>query len=274
MPSWVVTGASRGLGYEFVKQISQDPSNVVIGLVRNRTTSLSALLELEKTRKNLHIVEADVTNDIALEKAVGEVKKFTGGTLDTLVNNAALSSQERSGYELDGYPNDEKELLEQDLLANFKTNVIGVIKVINSLLPLIRATATASGSARVITLNSGLGDVDMTIKSEVTFGGPYSISKAALLLAIAKYAVKYKKENIIFLSISPGLVDTATEPPTPETLEAYAHMVKTFQIGYPNWNGVPITPEESVSAMLNVLKGLTINDTGAFISHKGNKEWL
>ncbi len=51
-------------------------------------------------------------------------------------------------------------------------------------------------------------------------------------------------------------------------------MVKTFQIGYPNWNGVPLTPEESVSAMLKIFKGLTIKDTGAFVSHKGDKEWL
>ncbi|KAI0806302.1 hypothetical protein BC629DRAFT_1590701 [Irpex lacteus] len=274
MPSWVVTGASRGLGFEFVKQLSQDPANVVVGLVRNRSTSLPALLELEKTNKNLHVLEADVTSDAALAKAAEEVKKLTGGTLDNLVNNAALSSQPRAWYELDSYPDNEKELLEQDLLDNFKVNVIGVIKVTNAFLPLVRAAAAASGSAKVLTLNSGLGDIEMTVKSEVTFGGPYSISKTALLQAVAKYSIKYKKENIIFLSISPGLVNTSTKPPTPEDIQAFSHVVKTFKIGYPNWNGLPITPEESVSAMLNVFKGLTIKDTGAFISHKGNKEWL
>ncbi len=163
----------------------------------------------------------------------------------------------------------------------------------NAFLPLVRAAAAASGSAKVLTLNSGLGDIEMTVKSEVTFGGPYSISKTALLQAVAKYSIKYKKENIIFLSISPGLVNTSTKPrmytiflskvsilfliatlATPEDIQAFSHVVKTFKIGYPNWNGLPITPEELVSAMLNVFKGLTIKDTGAFISHKGNKEWL
>jgi NAD(P)-dependent dehydrogenase (short-subunit alcohol dehydrogenase family) len=158
-------------------------------------------------------------------------------------------------------------------------------------LPLLRAAAAATGSANVITLSTGAADIDMTLKSEITFGGPYAISKTGLLMAIAKYAVKYKKENIIFLSISPGLVNTATKPrtyrnfafkllfinrpvATPKQLEEFAHMVKTFQIGSPHWNGQPITPEESVSKMLNIFKGLTIKDTGAFISHKGNKEWL
>ena len=87
-----------------------------------------------------------------------------------------------------------------------------MIKVINAFLPLVRASAAASGSARVLTLNTGIADVDFTLKSEVTFGGPYAISKTALLQAIAKYAVKYKKENIIFLSVSPGLVNTSTKP--------------------------------------------------------------
>ena len=51
-------------------------------------------------------------------------------------------------------------------------------------------------------------------------------------------------------------------------------MVKNFQIGYPEWDGMPITAEESVSLMLGIFKGLTIKDTGAFLSHKGNKDWL
>lgn len=95
--------------------------------------------------------------------------------------------------------------------TQFKINVIGVIKVINTFLPLVRAAAAASGSARVITLNSGAGSVELTLKDGNTVAAPYSISKTALLQAIAKYAVKYKKENIVFLSISPGIVDTSTE---------------------------------------------------------------
>ncbi len=98
--------------------------------------------------------------------------------------------------------------------TQFKVNVIGVIKATNAFLPLVRAAAAASGSAKVLTLNTGVADVDMTIKSEITFLAPYSISKTALLQAIAKYSVKYKKENIILLSISPGVVNTATKPRT------------------------------------------------------------
>lgn len=88
--------------------------------------------------------------------------------------------------------------------------MVGVINTINVFLPLLRG----GGPAKVITLNSALGDIKMTMDSELAFGAPYAISKAALLMAIAKYAVKFKKENITFVSISPGLVNTATEART------------------------------------------------------------
>ena len=43
-----------------------------------------------------------------------------------------------------------------------------MIKVINAFLPLVRASAAASGSARVLTLNTGIADVDFTLKVEAT----------------------------------------------------------------------------------------------------------
>ncbi|KAI0690634.1 short-chain dehydrogenases/reductase [Cytidiella melzeri] len=264
MPSYVVTGASRGLGYELVRQLSLDTNNLVVGLVRSRSTSVPGLLELENKNKSVHILEADVTDTAALEKAAEAVKKLTGGTLDNLINNAALSSQPRSGYHLATYPDEEKELLEQDLLSNFEVNVIGVIKTIDVFLPLIRATAAASGTPKVITLNSGAADVDAVFAGELTWGGPYAISKTALLMAIAKYAAKYTKENIIFFSISPGVVNTAVKAPN----------IQEFPGSLPNWDGKLLSPEETVSLMLNIFKGLTIKDANGFVSHKGNKEWL
>ena len=50
---------------------AEDPSNVVFGLVRNRDTSLPALLELENVNKNVHVLEADVTNDAQVAVRLG-----------------------------------------------------------------------------------------------------------------------------------------------------------------------------------------------------------
>lgn len=75
-------------------------------------------------------------------------------------------------------------------------------------MPLLKA----GEAKKVITISSGVGDLDFTLQCEFDVSVPYSVSKAALNLAIGKYAVKYKDEGFIFLSVSPGLVNTATKP--------------------------------------------------------------
>jgi hypothetical protein len=56
-------------------------------------------------------------------------------------------------------------------------------------------------------------------------------------------------------------------------LEQFMAMIEKFRKVYRDFTG-PITPEESVRMQLKVINQITVNDTGAFISHKGNKEWL
>jgi NAD(P)-dependent dehydrogenase (short-subunit alcohol dehydrogenase family) len=160
-----------------------------------------------------------------------------------------------------------------------------VINTINIFLPLLKK----GKSKKVITLSTGLADPDMTIKSDLVTSGPYAISKAAVNMVNAKYAAQYKPEGFVFLAISPGLVDTSTRPrmfsqwsfksvayiktATPNELERFAAMIGNFRKLYPDFTG-PITPETSVQMQLEVINRATVDDSGAFISHKGNKEWL
>ena len=51
----------------------------------------------------------------------------------------------------------------------------------------------------------------MTLKAEDEIAGPYCISKAAVVMAVAKYAAKYKRDGFVFLTISPGLVNTSNK---------------------------------------------------------------
>jgi hypothetical protein len=74
---------------------------------------------------------------------------------------------------------------------------------------------------------------------------------------------------MIFESTQLITVDLATE----KELEHFMAMIEKFRKLYPDFTG-PITPEESVRMQLKVINQTTVNDNGAFISHKGNKEWL
>lgn len=85
----------------------------------------------------------------------------------------------------------------------FYTNVTGQLHLFNLFVPLIK-----KGKAKkVIAISSGMGDVDITNECEVDFGPIYSASKAALNMIVAKFNAEYKKDGILFLSISPGLVE-------------------------------------------------------------------
>jgi hypothetical protein len=62
-------------------------------------------------------------------------------------------------------------------------------------------------------------------------------------------------------------------PATADELERFSVMIGKFREVYHDFTG-PIAPETSVRMQLDVINRTTIDDTGAFISHKGNKEWL
>ena len=96
------------------------------------------------------------------------------------------------------------EDLEKDLLSSFTTNVIGNIHLFNLFMPLV-----LKGTAKkVITLSTGMADLDLVNNFSIKISAPYAISKAAMNLAVAKFNAQYKQYGVLFLSISPGLVET------------------------------------------------------------------
>jgi hypothetical protein len=56
-------------------------------------------------------------------------------------------------------------------------------------------------------------------------------------------------------------------------MKVVAMLIQKFQVFYPEFKG-PITAAESVIAQKKVIESMTLEQTGLFLSHKGNKEWL
>jgi len=264
MPSYAITGAARGIGFEFVRQLSASPENTVFALVRSKSTAnkLEAL-----NARNVHILEADIVDVPALKAAATEVAKVTGGSLDYLINNAGVYGTAEGTGVPDAYK-DEKAL-EQDFHYHFDINVLGVIHTINNFLPLL----SKSSIKKVIVISSGVGDTDFIRVSESSGWVPYAVSKAAVNMVVAKYAVQYKPEGFVFLALSPGFVNTSVAPPTPHELELFGALVPSFKKYDPTFEGA-ITPEESVTLQLQVIHRWTVEETGAFVSHHGNQRWL
>lgn len=120
--TWFITGASKGLGLEFVKQLLEK-GEYVAATSRSRS-------ELEKaagTHENFLPLEMDLTNEQSVAKAINEtIAKF--GRLDVVVNNA--------GYGLLG---SIEELSDAEARQNFEVNVFGSLNVIRQALPQLRA---------------------------------------------------------------------------------------------------------------------------------------
>ena len=93
-------------------------------------------------------------------------------------------------------------------MDSFNVNVVGVVKTINAFMPLIQQSTVK----KVITISTGMADFDLVNEFEIDNAAPYSISKSAANMVVAKYNARYKKDGILFLAISPGLVDTGGAP--------------------------------------------------------------
>ncbi|KAI9045163.1 NAD(P)-binding protein [Aspergillus affinis] len=270
MPSYLITGASRGIGFEFLRQLAADPNNLVIGLVRNKAATEEKVSK-EIPGGNVHLVEGDLTDYDALKGAVAEVEKVTS-SLDHLVANAAWVSTWSAYDGIGDLAANSPKQLDEDLLEAIRVNVLGNIHLFSLFLPLVK-----KGTAKkVITITSGMADIDFISAFDIVSGAPDSISKAAMNATYAKLSAQYKEEGILFLGISPGLVDTGSYGnQTPEQAAGAVEMVKKFANYSPGFKG-PITPEESVRAVLETIHRAEISKgyAGGFVSHYGNKQWL
>ncbi|KAL4993352.1 hypothetical protein BDV10DRAFT_179354 [Aspergillus recurvatus] len=270
MSSYVVTGASRGIGWAFLSNLSSNPSNTVIALVRNKAGTEKRVAEELTGRTNIHVIQADLDIYSTLEAAAAETSKITGGGLDYLIANAALLTTYDQFDSIDTLAKDPVAL-EENLLESFKTNTVAQIHLFSLFIPLIlRGTAK-----KVIAISSGHADIELVNNYKLTMAPVYSISKVALNMAVAKFSARYSADGVLFLSICPGMVDTGHFAQlTEEQLAATAGMMKTFQEYAPTFNGAR-QPADSVKDVLDVIHNATVEkNAGGFLSHKGNRTWL
>jgi NAD(P)-dependent dehydrogenase (short-subunit alcohol dehydrogenase family) len=279
MASYVIVGASRGIGYAFMQHLAKNPKNTVIGTVR----TLDAAKEKAKADglTNVHFIQGDLDSRESLRKAAAETAKITGGSLDYLIVNGVYADTTLFDTFLDDLEDDKPDVLDQEFGKQVKTNVLGYIKSFNAWLPLLKK----GNAKKVLALTSGLADDALTVKFGVWEGPMYSATKAALNTIVAKYAARFQKDGILFLAISPGVVDTGDNSKynklatyrdlTTFLVSPNSELPLKFMAYAPQFAG-PLTPADSVAMCLAVLeRSTTLNGaSGAFVSHYGNKQWI
>jgi NAD(P)-dependent dehydrogenase (short-subunit alcohol dehydrogenase family) len=142
-------------------------------------------------------VPLDVTDDASVAAAARLIEERTG-RLDVLVNNAGITG---------GMPQGPTSVDPSTMLAAVETNVIGVIRVTNAMLPLLRRSA----SPRIVNLSSIVGSLTLQSTPGAETGpisAAYSPSKSFLNAVTIQYAKELQDTNILINAGCPGYTAT------------------------------------------------------------------
>ena len=85
----------------------------------------------------------------------------------------------------------------------FNIKDFGNVHLFHLFLPLV----LKGNTKKVVVVSSGQADLDFINKYDVTPGSLYAASKAAMNMITAKFSAQYKSDGVLFLSISPGMVE-------------------------------------------------------------------
>jgi NAD(P)-dependent dehydrogenase (short-subunit alcohol dehydrogenase family) len=214
----LVTGANKGIGYEIATGLGTRGYRVGVG-ARDEVRRESAVEKLRAAGVDAFGVPLDVTADLSVTEAA-ELVERRAGRLDVLVNNAGISGPPTG----QGWAQDPTALDLDVVRTVVETNVIGVIRVTNAMLPLLRRSTSLTRQA----------DPDIEIGPVMA---AYSPSKSFLNAVTVQYARQLADTNILINAACPGLVATDFTgfqgPRTPEQGAATAIRLATLPDGGP-----------------------------------------
>lgn len=181
----VITGSSSGIGLETALMLARNGFTTYATM---RTPEKDVMIRNAGEKENLPIkvIQLDVTDINSVRNAIDRINS-EAGRIDTLVNNA--------GYALVGAFED---LSMEEIKSQYETNLFGVIRVTQSVLPTMRKQR----SGRILNLSSGAG----------IFGYPggsaYVSTKFAIEGLSESIAYELEPFGIKVILIEPGFIQT------------------------------------------------------------------
>ncbi|GAA4835766.1 SDR family oxidoreductase [Kitasatospora terrestris] len=196
----LVTGANKGIGYEIAAGLGRLGYRVGVG-ARDATRREAAVEKLRADGVDAFGVPLDVTDDRSVTAAADLVDRLAG-RLDALVNNAGIPGGMGPGWL------QEPTALDLDVVRTVvDTNVLGVVRVTNAMLPLLRRSA----SPRIVNVSSSVGSLARQADPDVEVGpvmAAYAPSKSFLNALTLQYARQFAGTGVLINAACPGLVAT------------------------------------------------------------------
>src|SRR5512138_3601754 len=141
----LITGATRGIGFEIARQLAQRQLHVVLG-ARTPAAGEKAVAAIRAQGGMATVLPIDVRDSGSIQAAAHTFSRIADH-LDVLVNNAGI------------YPVQDLSILtvsRDHLTATFQTNTFGPIVMAQAFLPFLRKAPRA----RIINVSSGYGSLD------------------------------------------------------------------------------------------------------------------
>jgi NAD(P)-dependent dehydrogenase (short-subunit alcohol dehydrogenase family) len=191
----LITGANKGIGYETAAGLGRLGWNVGIG-ARDQRRRDDAVTKLLSEGIDAFAVPLDVTDDESVY-AAATLLSARGG-LDVLVNNAAITG---------GSPLPPTATILDVVRTVLETNVLGIVRVTNAMLPLLRH----SNVARIVNMSSSVGSLTLQSNPDIQLGVgdlAYTASKTFLNAVTVQYAQELSGSGILINAACPGYVAT------------------------------------------------------------------
>ncbi|RLV50534.1 SDR family oxidoreductase [Nocardioides mangrovicus] len=191
----LVTGANKGIGYEIAAGLARRGFRVGVG-ARDTGRREAAVEKLRAEGLDVFGVPLDVTDDESVAAAAAQLEGEGG--LDVLVNNAAITG---------GSPQEPTKVSASQVLEVVDTNVVGVIRTTNAMLPLLRQAA----SPRIVNVSSTVGSLTLQTAQADAVGpisAAYSPSKTYLNAVTVQYAKELAGTGVLINAGCPGYVAT------------------------------------------------------------------
>ena len=230
-PTVLITGANRGIGFEFARQFAARGWQV-IGTVRNpaAATELQALADADP---GVVIERLDVTDHPAIDALAA---RYKGRPIDILLLNAALGPDAAAAMS-------PLAKLDFDVARrSFETNAIAPLKLAQAFMD----NVAASQKKQIIAMGTDSGSFGATSKRPILYH--YKASKAALHMYMYTLSFEAPKRGVTVVILHPGLVGTNA---------ALARFPGALKTG------------DSVTQLMAVIEKLTPADNGRFINYKG-----
>jgi 3-oxoacyl-[acyl-carrier protein] reductase len=192
----LVTGGSRGIGAAIAKRLAADGASIAITYAKGAAAAAAVVKAIESNGGKAVAIQAEATNQEAVEAAVEKTVATLGG-LDVLVNNAGTA-----------VPKPFEETTQDEVDRMFDINVRGTMIATRAAIKHLKR------GSRIISIGSCVGERVMTPGLVA-----YSATKGAVKIFTQGLAREVGARGITVNNVEPGPIDTDLNPVTNEWAE-------------------------------------------------------